>query len=136
MPRAISQGALATKAVCTFWARKLVPDVSAPPPRLPLPQLCRMASDEFPTVQFVKVLGDEAAAVAQSCGVDRFPLFQFFVGSHGKVAEFSASLSADSLARLRLALRHHSTPRSSIVAGQQGPASILQAPGWPATLPA
>jgi hypothetical protein len=46
-----------------------------------------MASDEFPTVQFVKVLGDEAAALAQSCGVDRFPLFQFFVGSHGKVAE-------------------------------------------------
>ena len=94
-----------------------------------------MASDEFPTVQFVKVLGDEAAALAQACGVDRFPLFQFFVGSHGKVAEFSASLSADSLARLRLALRHHSTPRSSIVAGQQGPASILQAPGWPVTLP-
>ena len=107
----------------------------APPPPPPAPQLCRMASDEFPTVQFVKVLGDEAVALAQACGADRFPLFQFFVGSHGKVAEFSASLSADSLARLRLALRHHSTPRSSLVSGQRGPASILLAPGWP-TAPA
>ena len=123
------------QAVCTFGRASLLTDEAAPPPPRPLPQLCRMASDEFPTVQFVKVLGDEAAALAQSCGVDRFPLFQFFVGSHGKVAEFSASLSADSLARLRLALRHHSTPRSSIVAGQRGPASILQAPGWPVALP-
>lgn len=97
------------------------------------PKLCRMASDEFPTVQFVKVLGDEAAALAQACGVDRFPLFQFFVGSHGKVAEFSATLSADNLAKLRSALRYHSTPRSSIVAGQRGPASLLEADGWPST---
>ena len=95
------------------------------------PKLCRMASDEFPTVQFVKVLGDEAAALAQACGVDRFPLFQFFVGSHGKVAEFSANLSADGLAKLRRALRYHSTPRSSIVSGQRGPASLIEADGWP-----
>ena len=93
-----------------------------------------MASDEFPHVQFVKVLGgtgEEAAALAQACGADRFPLFQLFAGSAGKVAEFSASMSQEGLARLRMALRHHSTPRSSLIAGQMGPASVLSAPGWP-----
>ncbi len=90
-----------------------------------------MASDEFPHVQFVKVMGDEAHALAQACGADRFPLFQLFVGSAGKVSEFTASLSAEGLARLRLAIRHHSTARSAIIEGQRGPASILCAPGWP-----
>ena len=90
-----------------------------------------MAQDEFPHVQFVKVMACEGAALAQACGADRVPLFQLYVGAAGKVAEFSASMSAEGLARLRLALRHNSTPRSALIAGQQGPASILSAPGWP-----
>jgi hypothetical protein len=90
-----------------------------------------MAEQEFPHVQFVKVIGDEAVALAQACNADRFPLFQLFCGSTGKVAEFTASMSAEGLARLRLALRHHSTPRTSITPGQRVPASVLCAPGWP-----
>jgi hypothetical protein len=94
-------------------------------------QLCKLAAEEFAHVLFVKVVGDEANVLAQACGADRFPLFQLFCGSAGKVAEFSASMSAEGLARLRLQLRYHSTPRSAIVAGQAGPASVLCAPGWP-----
>lgn len=80
---------------------------------------------------FVKVMGDEAQALAQACNADRFPLFQLYAGAAGHVATFTASMSAEGLARLRLALRHHSSPRSAVAPGQRGPASVLVAPGWP-----
>jgi len=95
------------------------------------PKLCRIAADEFREVLFVKVVGDEAAPLAQALGVQSFPLVQLFRGSAGKVAEFTANLSAESLARLRLNLRVHSAPFSTITPGQIGPAALLHAPGWP-----
>jgi hypothetical protein len=107
-----------------------------------------MAAEEFQDVLFVKVVivpeeegageGQEGGAgeasvpsLAQALGVDRFPLFQLFRGSAGKVAEFTANLSAEGLDRLRWALRTHRVPYTTLIQGQKGPASVLHAPGWP-----
>jgi len=106
------------------------------------PKLCKLAQEEFQNVLFVKVVvqadsdggvSAQQQAIAQLLGVDRFPFFQLFKGSAGKVAEFTANLSADSLDRLRWALRYYSTPCTTLVdpSLQKGPASVLVAPGWP-----
>jgi len=100
-----------------------------------MPKVHSIAAKEHPDVLFVKVAvtseDGEAAQLAQAMSVDRFPSFHFFSGAAGLVASMTATLNAESLANLRAALRFYSTPQVPLVAGQQGPAAVLDAPGWP-----
>ena len=100
-----------------------------------------MAAEEFQDVLFVKVVvaadheGNPpplAQNLAQQLGVDRFPTFQLFRGSAGRVAQFTATMSAEGLDKLRWALKHYSVPLTPIMLpAQKGPAGCFHAPGWP-----
>ncbi len=60
-----------------------------PPCRFIGPIFEKMA-EEFPDAVFVKVDVDEADDVAQACGIQAMPTFQFYKGGD-KVAEFSGA---------------------------------------------
>ena len=100
-----------------------------------------MAEEEFQDVLFVKVVVSADAEgnaptpeqnLAQQLGVDRFPTFQLFRGSAGRVAQFSATMSAEGLDKLRWALKTYSVPFTPLLLPEQkGPAGCFHAPGWP-----
>jgi hypothetical protein len=100
-----------------------------------------MAEEEFQDVLFVKVVVSADAEgnapppeqnLAAQLGVDRFPTFQLFRGSAGRVAQFSATMSAEGLDKLRWALKTYSVPFTPVLLpAQKGPAGCFHAPGWP-----
>ena len=75
-----------------------------------------------------QVNASEAPELISELGVDTLPTFAFFAGAHGLVSRFSATLNQQSLARLRLQLRTHSTPRASLEFGQARPSRRLAGP--------
>lgn len=95
------------------------------------PKLASIARQEFPSVLFVKVNVNDSEVLAKELGVELLPTFQLYTGTHGLVAQFTATLTQQSLSRLRLMLKVHSTERNSLAYGQRGPASVFHAKGWP-----
>ena len=85
-----------------------------------------MAADEFQHVVFVKVFADNAEELARELGVTAFPSMQLFAGPRAtRVAQFTANMSAEGLARIRLFLSHWSHPENALeaeqhVAGSEG----------------
>ena len=77
----------------------------------PLLQVLKLAAEEFQDVIFVKVFADEAAeGLTELMSVKAFPSFTLYAGGAGRVADFTASLTAEGLLRLRSFLRHFSSP--------------------------
>lgn len=82
--------------------------------RLALAQLVRMAAEEFQHVVFVKVFADHSQELAEALGVNAFPSIHLFAGPRAtRVAKFTANMSAEGLARIRLFLSHWSHPDNS-----------------------
>lgn len=75
------------------------------------PKLCKLCEDH-PDVVLLKVNFDESRAICKALGVKVLPLFQFYRGAEGQVANFSASISK--FQRLRDAFAQHAPARCSL----------------------
>eukprot|EP01026_Neomeris_dumetosa_P083589 TRINITY_DN9733_c0_g1_i1.p2 TRINITY_DN9733_c0_g1~~TRINITY_DN9733_c0_g1_i1.p2 ORF type:complete len:289 (-),score=41.35 TRINITY_DN9733_c0_g1_i1:1532-2275(-) len=80
------------------------------------PKLVKLCK-EHPDIVVAKVNWEENRDISKAFGIKVLPYFQFYYGSHGKVAQFSASVSK--IQRLKDAIAEHSTPRCQIVPVQE-----------------
>ncbi|KAK9866269.1 hypothetical protein WJX84_009154 [Apatococcus fuscideae] len=75
------------------------------------PKLCSIAEDN-PEILLLKIDWDENREICKALGIKVLPYFQFYRGTQGKVAAFSASVSK--IQRIRDALAEHGTPRCDL----------------------
>eukprot|EP01025_Chloroclados_australasicus_P025604 TRINITY_DN2554_c0_g1_i1.p1 TRINITY_DN2554_c0_g1~~TRINITY_DN2554_c0_g1_i1.p1 ORF type:complete len:246 (-),score=13.91 TRINITY_DN2554_c0_g1_i1:646-1383(-) len=75
------------------------------------PKLIKLCK-ENPDMVIVKVNWEKNRDISKALGIKVLPYFQFYYGPHGKVAQFSASVSK--INRLKDAIAEHTTPRCLI----------------------
>ncbi|KAK9868682.1 hypothetical protein WJX84_007454 [Apatococcus fuscideae] len=72
----------------------------------------RCIAEDNPDILVLKVEWDDNREICKALGIKVLPYFQFYRGTLGKVAEFSASVSK--IQRIRDALAEHNTPRCDL----------------------
>lgn len=95
------------------------------------PKMQKIAQKEYPDVLFLKVHMDALPDLCASLGVSKLPWIQMYKGSEGLVEQFSVSMSAKGLAKLRLYLDHHRGGETGYLEDQHGPATLVAADSWP-----